>query len=178
KFVGTKVKKIKSRFYKLRRSLQATGTPSAKRHLKKLSGKERRYMKHVNHIISKRLVQKASRLGYRIALEDLSGIRDEDRGKLFNRMIGGWSFYQLQTFIEYKAREKGIDVVYVDSRNTSKSCSNCRQLGTRRKRLFVCLCGYWSCPDRNGARNIAFSGSVNNRIVASSELMQCVSLHA
>src|SRR5215467_1772565 len=42
-----------------RSSLQEVGTKSAKRKLKKLSGRERRFKKDTNHVISKMIVSKA-----------------------------------------------------------------------------------------------------------------------
>ncbi|MBC6937631.1 MAG: hypothetical protein DWB42_17605 [Chloroflexi bacterium] len=65
----------------LRRRLQKRGSKSAKRHLKKLSGKQRRFQRDVSHCISKRLVQKAERTGRSIRLEDLKGINHRTRVK-------------------------------------------------------------------------------------------------
>jgi len=60
---------------RLRAKLQAKGTRAAKRKLKKLSGKERRFAKDTNHRVSKQIVAKAKGTKRTIALEDLSGIR-------------------------------------------------------------------------------------------------------
>jgi putative transposase len=52
--------------------LQHVGTKSAKRKLRKLSGKERRFFKKdVNHVISKNIVEKAKGTTRGIGLEDL-----------------------------------------------------------------------------------------------------------
>ncbi|WP_367358102.1 hypothetical protein [Methanothrix sp.] len=50
----------------LKADLQSCGTDSAKRHLKKLSGKEARFHRDVNHCISKKLVAKAIDTVYRL----------------------------------------------------------------------------------------------------------------
>ena len=62
-FTGEKVESYRKRITELKSKLQAKGTPSAKRHLKKISKKETSYKKDVNHCISKKLVQKAKTLG-------------------------------------------------------------------------------------------------------------------
>ena len=36
-----------------------------------------------------------------------------------------WSYDQLQTFIDYKAKENGIQVLWVDPKNTSNTCPTC-----------------------------------------------------
>jgi putative transposase len=48
------------RIFRIRRTLQAKGTKSAKRHLRKLSGKLLRQRKDHDHVISKRIVQYAT----------------------------------------------------------------------------------------------------------------------
>jgi putative transposase len=55
------VKSVRHRHKRLRAKLKKKGTKSAKRRLKKLSGKEARFAHNVNHCISKHLVNKAQR---------------------------------------------------------------------------------------------------------------------
>src|SRR2546426_6008566 len=69
-FSGEAVEKNRQRNHALRRRLQKRGTKNAKRHLRKLSGKEARFKKNTNHGISKRIVQKAIANGQGIAIED------------------------------------------------------------------------------------------------------------
>ena len=52
-YSGSKVKNVRFRHRKLRSALQKAGTKSAKRHLRKLSGKEARFARDTNHVISK-----------------------------------------------------------------------------------------------------------------------------
>ncbi|WP_141480570.1 zinc ribbon domain-containing protein, partial [Priestia megaterium] len=40
-------------------------------------------------------------------------------------LLRNWSYYQLQTMIEYKAEREGIKVKYVDASYTSQTCSKC-----------------------------------------------------
>src|SRR5439155_13805636 len=55
-FGGKHVKETNNRYFRLRRKLQAKGTKSAKRHLKKVSGRLQRFQQNANHVISKQIV--------------------------------------------------------------------------------------------------------------------------
>jgi len=146
-----------NRFQKLRSSLQSKGTKSAKRHLKRLSGRQKRFMTDVNHCISKRIVGNLDK-GDTIVLEILKGIRNKNRGKTMNRLLSNWSFYQLNSFIKYKSVQRGIQIIEVSPRYTSKTCSRCREVYSERPKhrgFFKCLhCGYTSNADLNASFNI------------------------
>ncbi len=83
---GSQINNVRHSHRLLRAKLQAKGTRSAKRKLKRLSGKERRFAKDTNHCISKKLVAKAKDTNRAIALEDLKGIRS--RGLRFVALSG------------------------------------------------------------------------------------------
>jgi IS605 OrfB family transposase len=120
---GDQINEVREHNADLRSRIQSAGTGSAKRHLKKLSGRESRFMRNTNHIISKEIVQTAKGTSSAIAMENLSGIRMRTTARKGNRYIhSSWSFYQLRTFIEYKAREAGIPIIAVDPSNTSREC--------------------------------------------------------
>ncbi len=74
-FSGEALTRVRLRYAQLRRRLQKRGTQSAKRHLRKLSRKERNFTTTTNHTIARRLVEKAQRHRAAIALENLKGIR-------------------------------------------------------------------------------------------------------
>jgi IS605 OrfB family transposase len=97
--------------------------------VKRLSGKERRFQTWVNHRISKTIVAKAMAVNSAIALEDLTGIRERTnqvpRSKTERRRANSWAFYQLRTFISYKALKAGIKVVLVNPRYSSQTCHQC-----------------------------------------------------
>ncbi|MGC8515711.1 MAG: hypothetical protein ACP5OC_06230 [Thermoplasmata archaeon] len=57
----------------LRSRLQSVGTRSAKRHLKKLSGKESMFVRNTNHVISKGIVNKAKGTSITRGLSTSSG---------------------------------------------------------------------------------------------------------
>jgi putative transposase len=79
---------------RMRKELQAKGTKSTRRKLKKLSGKQRRFQADINHQISKRLVLEAKRTKRGIALEDLTHIakRTRVKGKEQRAKRSNWSF--------------------------------------------------------------------------------------
>ena len=166
-FSGSKVNNVRKRNAKLRAKLQSKGTKSAKRLLKKRSKKEKRFAKDVNHVISKRIVEKAKALGCGIALEDLKGIRTREKtvSKPQRQRLSSWSFYQLRQFIQYKAELNGVPVVLVDPRNTSRECPVCGYADKANRVSrddFVCQsCGYAAHADYTAALNIESRATVN-----------------
>ncbi len=154
-FHSARVKLVKRKFKHLRSVLQAKGTRSAKLLLRKLSGREQRFMAWVNHNISKQIVSSFD--GNKIVMENLKGIRGRWLGRRMNYWISNWSFFQLQGFIQYKAERRGVEVVRVGPAFTSKLCHKCGLLGTRFQGCFSCShCGLSSySADLNAARNLA-----------------------
>jgi len=163
---GGRVKQRKRHYRRVRKGLQAKGTKSAKRTLRNTSGREARFQRDANHVVSKRIVEFASQYPDPvIALEDLTGIRGRARHRRSQRAdFHSWAFYQLQQFIGYKAVALGIPVVKVDPRNTSKTCPHCGAIGSRSKHNFTCACGFYDHSDRVGARNIALRFVVHRQV--------------
>jgi putative transposase len=165
-FSGDKCTTVRKRFAKIKAILQHVGTNSAKRHLRKIRGRERRFKKDANHCISKELVKTAKDTNRSIALEDLTGIRERNTvWKAVRTAIGKWAFLELRKFIEYKAKLSGIPVVLVDPRNTSRQCSVCGYISEENRKSqssFSCLeCGHTENADYNAAKNISFRVAVN-----------------
>jgi len=177
-FYGNKIKSLRERRDRLVAKLQSKGTRGSKRKLKKLSGTWRQFMRWTNHNISASIVS-SLKMGDIIVMEDLSGIRQTAR---YNKWVHKWAFYELQSFIEYKALGKGIRVVYINPAYTSKECNKCFGRNTRRHIGFQeCLdCGHTINSDINGARNIArrytrnmCKGIVNSPILTSDDAILC-----
>ena len=146
----------------LRSSLQAKGTKSAKRHLQKASRRWTRFQAHHNHLIANAILAPLLP-GDTLALEDLTGIRDRCRQRAAQRgLFHRWSFHQLGTFLHYKAERKGIFIVSVDPRNSSKTCSRCGHCAKSNRKsqsYFVCQsCGYEVNADYNAAQNLRQRG--------------------
>jgi putative transposase len=166
---GKAVRAIRFRNRKLRQRLQSKGTKSTKRLLRKRRRKESRYARDVNHVISKRLVSKAKGTGRGIGLEDLSGIRDRITVRKAQRADQhSWSFYQLRTFIEYKATLAGVLYQIVDAHNTSRMCPRCELIDERNRRTrdkFKCIrCGLAGPSDIIAAINISRRAAVMHAV--------------
>lgn len=165
-FSGKDIEHIRQTFSHRRRNLQRKQTKSAKRKLKQLSGKQKRFQKLQNHVISKQLVMKAKDTCRAIALEDLSNIRDRITVRKSQRnKLNNWSFYDLRGKIEYKARLHGVTVITVDPKNTSRQCSKCSHISKSNRKSqesFVCQnCGFADNADLNASRNIRERAAVN-----------------
>ena len=174
KFGGKTIKLIKNHYASMRAVLQqkaVKGTRSSRRRCRelqqRLSGKESRYQRQINHEISKAIVARAQEIPAKIALEDLTGIREGVNRKVEKdqrRRVNGWAFYQLKEFLTYKARAVGIPLVLVDPAYTSKTCHVCGNPGVRNGKSFKCpACGWVGDADFNGAQNIAFLGRYVDR---------------
>lgn len=180
---GEAIDRNRRRRVTARKQHQRKGTKNAKRKLKRLSGKQSRFQRWKNHNISKRLVERAKAQSMGIVLENLKGIRkriEDTASRKFRRRFGNWSFAHLQQCIQYKARRAGVPVVFVDPRNTSRTCSqcgHCHKDNRRTQESFRCQhCGSSRNADVNAARNLSSLG----RIVSLPQKMQeaCVPFSA
>ncbi|MCW5968914.1 MAG: transposase [Blastocatellales bacterium] len=72
---GEHIRNLRRKHRKLRAKLQAKGTNSGKRLLKRRSRKQALFTRNLNHAISKAIVGKAQRTNRGIAIEDLRDIR-------------------------------------------------------------------------------------------------------
>ena len=175
-FGGGHVKDVRKRYAERRASLQQhkaqKNTRSIRRVLKRLKGKEARFNKDVNHVISKSIIRFAQETGNStIAIEKLDGIRDRRLRKKQRTAINGWPFYQLENFLRYKAETFGFEVIEIDPRNTSKGCSRCGYVSgsNRHRHNFTCqACGFKDHADKNAAQNIRLRGIVARQELCSS----------
>ena len=162
-----KVAGIRARRWRQRKRLQAKGTRSAKRVLRRLSGRERRFVQVTNHTIAKQISAVAKRTKRGIALEKLTGIRTRIRAsKKQRRILHSWAFADLQAKIAYKSRLIGVPVKFVDPRNTSRTCPACGSVSKKNRPTrdkFACqTCGFTADADTNAAGNIARRGAFNH----------------
>jgi IS605 OrfB family transposase len=169
-FTGEPVRKTRERRFRHRQSLQKWSTRRARARLRRCARREARFQRDINHIVSKALVGKAAASCKALALEDLTGIRGRVNVRHEQRREHhSWAFHQLRRFVAYKAQLAGVRVVFVDPRNTSRTCSTCGYCDKHNRPAqahFRCLrCGFTAPADYNGALNIAHRAAVNRPIV-------------
>lgn len=162
-FKGNEVARVRNHYQHLRARLQAKGTKGAKRRLKRLSGRENRWMTDVNHCLSKTLVSDYGP-GVVLVLEDLTGVSNGrgGRGKLSGQ-LSSWAFYQLGEFVKYKAKRAGITVIEVSPDYTSQRCPMCmtvrKENRDQKSHTYKCSsCGYQTNDDRVAAMNLCELG--------------------
>jgi putative transposase len=103
---------------------------------------------HFFHSLATHIVEKCieKEVG-RINIGKLAGVREDetgeskDWGRHGNLDLHGWAFDRFSNILEYKAKVKGIEVVEVSERDTSKTCCVCgRKDESQRveRGLYVC----------------------------------------
>ncbi|MEM1677240.1 MAG: RNA-guided endonuclease TnpB family protein, partial [Nitrososphaerota archaeon] len=93
-----------------------------------------------------------------IVLEELKDLQEKiNYNKELNRRLHNLSYRKLQKFIGYKALMNGIEVIYVEPNNTSRTCCKCGHINELSdSREFKCSrCGAEYNRDVNAAANIA-----------------------
>lgn len=167
--IGLKIQHERMKFYKQRRSLQETLKFSSGGHgrnrklsaLNKLSQKESNWSISINHKISRELINiaKDNKVGT-IKMEDLTGITTNSK----DYFLKSWAYYQLQTDIEYKAKELGITILWVNPKDTSNTCPTCGtsnplNRNDKDKTKFRCING--DCKDFDKEMDADIVGSYN-----------------
>jgi len=152
--LGKSALHIHRKYSAIRKQLQQEGKF---RKLAVVKDRESRIVKDLNHKISRKIVDMAKVQHAALVFEDLGGIRQtRKQHRSFKYALHSWSFYQLQTFVEYKAKLLGVPVIYVDPAYTSQDCSRCGTRGQRNGKGFKCpTCGHVDHADVNAAFNIA-----------------------
>ncbi len=168
-FSGKDILNKRDRFNTIRAELQAKGTKSAKRALKRISGRENRWMSNVNHCLSKTLVDTYG-AGTLFVMEDLTGVSFSEealrsRDAHGRNELRSWTFYQLEQLLTYKAEAAGSEVLTIAADYTSQRCPKCGRIHKENRdhkhHLYTCdACGYRSNDDRVGAMNIYTLGTM------------------
>lgn len=177
---GKQITDRRNHYSKMRAVLQrkaTKGTRSSRRRCRqlqqRLSGKERRFQKLMNHEITTYLVRKAATNKFSIATEDLTDIRtrtnQQPRSKKERRLSNNWAFYQFRMFLTYKCVLHGVKLILVNPAYTSQTCHKCLHIhpeqgkSYRQGKSYHCKhCGWKGDADYNAAKNIAALGlSVN-----------------
>ena len=153
---GGRVKGLRRQFQRTRKALQKA---KQLKEVKRLEQRERRIMTHINHVISKELVQFAKDFGMGLQFEDLSGIRQSFKQRKKSKSDAGnnrdnWAFYQLEQFTRYKAIRAGVPVQSIPAPYTSKSDHRNGAIGKRNGNWFRGFDGYRCNADWNASQNI------------------------
>ena len=89
-----------------------------------------------------------------IVLEDLKGFKSK-RSKELNRRLSTWPRRKLHQIIEYKAQWRGVPVIKVDPRNSSRTCPICGRIQySRMGAEFACECGWHMDRHINASINL------------------------
>jgi len=93
-----------------------------------------------------------------IVLEDLNGLRDKQSKmkKPWRERFTFFAYRKLQSWIEWQGKKMGLAVVFVDPRNTSRTCPSCKSLNTKfEDRTLICRdCGFKVDRDTAAIRNL------------------------
>ena len=140
----THEREIRTGYFVKRRKIQKKLRVGKKRKelLEKYGEMERNRLNNLYHKLASKIVEVAEEYGG-LALEDLTEIRDSIRYSAeMNDRLHRWSFHKLQSIIEYKAKLKGIKVVFVNPAFTFSLCPICGgKLSPNGQRLLKCECG-------------------------------------
>ena len=99
--------------------------------LEKIGTKVSNFRNTVNHRYSRQIVNWAVQNGCgTIQLEDLTGYAANELEKY--KLMKNWSYFDLMTKIEVKAKEYGIDFVKLPYKQLQKWCVNCNSLTVER----------------------------------------------
>ncbi len=161
-FNGGTIKHIRERRFKQRRDLQSARRKSRnqRRLLKRLAGKEKRSVDWLLWNVANGIVDEALKAGAgTIAIEDLKGIRTRIKCAKKQRLImHGWPFASLFAKIRHVAGKRGVKVVSVDARNTSRRCrcGHVDKANRTTQSTFRCVvCGYSHNADYVASHNVA-----------------------
>lgn len=78
----------------------------------------------------------------------------EGRNRRLNHRMTLWERGYVRRRLEFKCRERGVDVAYVCGRDIAVTCSRCGGRGVRRDGLFTCgTCGHCGDEKANSAGN-------------------------
>lgn len=166
-FNGGKAVNVRRHDAGLRKHLQMHNTRNSKRRIRELGHKENRYITWINHTLTKALIDHYGSHTL-FVMENLTGIKENTLANVQkNRryLQVSWSYYQFQQMLEYKAKQVGSKVVYVNAYKTSQRCPKCGRINKSNRKHgiheYQCdRCGYRSNDDRIGAMNIYYLGTM------------------
>jgi len=150
--LGCDVAKVTENFRNRRKNLQKKGAVKA---LVQLKRKQSNRIRDINHKVSATIVDYAKKHCSAIVLEALGNISKKGKAKKYVQK-SQWSFYQLETFLNYKVALLGVPLYHISPRYTSRICSKCGRLNLPNGKHYKCAtCGHFDHRDANAAFNIS-----------------------
>jgi len=148
---------VQQRHHDRRRRLQkkkAHDRRTSRNLCKREGAREHRRIDYRLHQVANSVLRFAEDRKSAIVLEDLKGMKAR-LGKELNRRLSLWPRRKLHQIIEYKAQWKGIPVVKVDPRNSSRTCPICGRIQySRMGAEFKCVCGWHMDRHINASINL------------------------
>jgi len=148
---------IQQRHHDRRRRLQkkkAHDRRTSRRLCRREGARERHRIEHRLHQIANSVLCFAENNRSVVVIEDLRGFRPK-RNKELNRRLNLWPRKELHRIIDYKAQWRGIPVVKIDPRYSSRTCPICGRIqDSRMGAEFRCDCGWRLDRHTNASLNL------------------------
>jgi IS605 OrfB family transposase len=171
--IANKMQHDRMRFIKERKSLQKSlkftkgghGRSKKTKSLENLKLRESNWAQTINHTVSKEIVNTALKYNVgTIKMEDLTGITQNKT----DQFLKSWAYYQLQTYITYKAEMVGIKVEWINPKDTSIECPVCNHINkenrsTKNVKDFACVNEFCSDYGKTKDADIIASENISNR---------------
>jgi len=109
--------------------------------------------------VAHEIIATAKRLGYAVAREDLTGLKESLRRlpKTHRTRLLLIGYSRIERWIDWQASKHGVPRVVVDARNTSNECPKCDYIGLEEvgyRRLRCPRCGFEADRDEIGKLNV------------------------
>jgi len=170
------VRRIQQTHFRRRRALdkrKSNDLRTRNRLVRREARRERQRVRQRLHRIANAVVDLAEQRRSAIVLEDLAIPAMSGPSRRMNRRLGSWPRSEIQRQIEYKAQWRGVPVVKVNPKNTSRKCPICgwrQQSRTRASKsdgLFECWdCGWSLNRQLNAGLNILKTALASEEVLA------------
>lgn len=158
------IQHVRRQYSKTRERLQGKATPSARRVLRHLSGRESRFVVDANRKAARGIVDYALQFDRPVlVLENLKGVQDrclgrDGHGAAHRSSISTWTYNSFLACLELAAEDRGLPIDFVTPAWSSRTCPRCgdaREANRRGTRYHCLHCGYRNHADVVGATNLA-----------------------
>jgi len=158
-----KIRHLKRCFQSKKRT-RTKRTDSARKHLRKLKKKEFNYSKNYMHNLANELLKTNCNT---LVLENLSSLKDTNRGRHQNNKLSQVPFFTLLTILKYKAQALGKRVETVNPAYTSKDDFRGIERGIRKGCRYYASDGIVLDADLNASINIGMRWGNKNKLPVS-----------